>query len=119
MVVGRSDLHDVDARNRHTHGDTPNGVEQLTTREAPGFGRTRPGCRSRINDIDVDGEKDGVAVVHRQFERLAEHVVESARNDLTHLERAHSLFRHPIERLGLGPVSAQTDLQESISAAGA
>ena len=44
------------------------------------------------------------------------HGVEPPGDDLGHLEAAHALLGHPGERLGLGPVAAQADLEEAVAA---
>ncbi len=42
--------------------------------------------------------------------------VEAARDHLGHLEAAHPLPGHPVERLRLRPVAAQAELQEAVAA---
>ena len=49
-------------------------------------------------------------------ERLGQALVEAAGDDLGHLEAAHPLLGHPLQRLRLRPVAAQADLQEPVAA---
>ena len=86
MVVGRRDLDDVHAAERPLHRDASHRVEQLTTRQSPRFGRAGTGGGARVDDVHVDGEEDGVALVARDGEGLVDHGVEAALDDLAHLE---------------------------------
>ena len=82
----------------------------------PGSGVPVPGACPGSRDVDVDREEHAVAVVDRDRERLVQAGVEAARADLGHLEGAHPLLGHPVQRLGPRPVAAQPDLQEPVAA---
>jgi len=112
VVVGGRHLDDVHPGERQLHGDPADGVEQLARGEPTRLGG--PGARREpgVDDVDVDREEHGVALVGRDGECLGEHLVEPATHDLGHLVAAHLLLGHPRQRLGLGPVATQADLQK-------
>jgi hypothetical protein len=72
-----------------------------------------------VPDVDVDRQEDRIAVGHRQRDRLVEHHVHPSRHDLAHLEGTHALLGHPVQGRRLGPVTAKSNLEESVTATGA
>ena len=116
-VVRRRDLDDVDADDRKLEADAPHGVEQLARRQPTGLGRTGPRRHARVHDVDVDREEDPHAVCRRGRDLIEAHR-QSPRADLGHLVGAHPLLGHPGERLRPGPVAAQTQLEEPVTAHG-
>ena len=82
----------------------------------PGFGGAGAGRVGRIAHVDVDRQEHAVAVVPGDRERLGQAVGQAALDDLGHLVGAHPLLGHPAQGLRFGPVAAQADLQEPVTA---
>ena len=85
----------------------------------PGSGVPVPGAAPGSTTSTSTEKKTASQSVMRDRDRLVEHVVESARHDLAHLEGPHPLLGHPVQRRRLGPVAAKSDLQEPVAATGA
>ena len=85
MIVGGRHLDDIHPHHGQFEADAPNGVEEFAATEPPGL--RRPSARSvtGISHIDIHGEEDAIALVHRNGERLGEALVEAALPDLGHL----------------------------------
>ena len=115
MVVGGRHLDHVDAGHGEFHGGAAHGVEELAAGEPARLRRARARGGAGVHHVDVDRQKDGVAPVGGDGERLGQAGRQSACLDLGHLEAPHPLARHPGERVGIGPVAAQADLQEAVA----
>jgi hypothetical protein len=116
LVVGRGDLDLIDPGQGERHGDVADRIEQLAAGETSGLRGARSRCHARIDDVDIDGEEHRITVVRGDGGGLVQNGVEAAAHDFGHLEAAHALLAHPLQRLGFGPIAAQADLEEPVAA---
>ncbi len=78
--------------------------------------RARSWCHAGVHDVHVDGQEHPIALIGRDRERLAQALVQAPADNLGHLEAAHALAGHPVQRLRLRPVTPQAYLEESVTA---
>ena len=114
-VVGGGDFDHIDADHGRFQGDPPHGVQQLAGGEAARFGCAGAGRHAGIDDIDIDGEEDAVAVVGDQRESFGQAGLHAALDDFGHFEPAHLLVMHPLQNGRVGPIAAQADLDEAVA----